>query len=157
MTRQDALVIIWRRLLIILVVVLAICAAVTFYGGNERVTSLVFLLGNVGGYVSAHRSLASMTDDEVINFSGSWLGLVVPPLVGGILGIVLYILFLSNLIGGDVFPKFEADKNAPIGFEALFYQHAVDMPAYAKLFFWAFIAGFNQNYVVDLINSVRSK
>jgi hypothetical protein len=108
-----------------------------------------------GRIISAQRSLASLTDNEVIGLASSWLGLIVPPLVGGILGLVL--LFLSKLIAGDVFPTFVPDANAPRDFSALINQHAEDMKDYAKLCFWAFVAGFNQNYAVDLINAVRNK
>jgi hypothetical protein len=130
---------------------------IVFFGENFRVGPLVFLVGNVGGYVSAQRSLAKLKDSEVIGLASSWFGLIVPPLVGGILSLVLYILFLSKLIEGDVFPKFVVDAGAPQDFRALIGQHAESMSAYAKLFFWAFLAGYNQNYAVDLINAVRSK
>jgi hypothetical protein len=155
MNRQQALAVIWQRLLIILLGMLAIITLIVNFGGNFRVGPLVFLIGNVGGYVSAQRSLASLTDNEVIGLASSWLGLIVPPLVGGILGLVL--LFLSKLIAGDVFPTFVPDANAPRDFSALINQHAEDMKDYAKLCFWAFVAGFNQNYAVDLINAVRNK
>jgi hypothetical protein len=157
MNRQQALAVIWQRLLIILLGMLAIITLIVNFGGHFRVGPLVFLIGNVGGYVSAQRSLASLTDNEVIGLASSWLGLIVPPLVGGILGLVLYILFLSKLIAGDVFPTFVPDANAPRDFSALINQHAEDMKDYAKLCFWAFVAGFNQNYAVDLINAVRNK
>jgi hypothetical protein len=155
MNRQQALAVIWQRLLIILLGMLAIITLIVNFGGNFRVGPLVFLIGNVGGYVSAQRSLASLTDNEVIGLASSWLGLIVPPLVGGILGLVL--LFLSKLIAGDVFPTFVPDANAPRDFSALINQHAEDMKDHAKLCFWAFVAGFNQNYAVDLINAVRNK
>jgi hypothetical protein len=36
-------------------------------------------------------------------------------------------------------------------------QHGKEMTDYAKLLFWSFVAGFNQKYVVDIINSVKGK
>lgn len=53
--------------------------------------------------------------------------------------------------------SFPADSDAPKGLESLVAQHAEGMSAYAKLFFWSFVAGFNQKYVVDIINSVKTK
>jgi hypothetical protein len=70
---------------------------------------------------------------------------------------VLYVLFISKLIGGEVFPHFEPDADARQDFSALIHQHADHMEQYAKLCFWAFVARFNQNYAIDLINAVRNK
>jgi hypothetical protein len=157
MERQQALQLIWKRLLIVLAAFILIVAFATYFAGDMRVPLLVFVIGNIGGYVTIHRSLNDLTDAEVVGLSGSWLGIVVPSFVGGILGLVLYLLFLSKLVGGDIFPKFAPDAGARVGFEGLFDQHGEQMADYAKLFFWSFIAGFNQGYVVDIINSVRSK
>jgi hypothetical protein len=77
---------------------------------------------------------------------------------GETLSLVLYVLFISKLIGGNVFPSFEPDGDARQDFSALIHQHAAGgLKDYAKLCFWAFLAGFNQNYAVDLINAVRNK
>ncbi len=157
MSRQDALKLMWGRLLSVFVLLLVVCVIVAKYGGELRCSVLVFLTGNIGGYVSVHRSLGALGDGALIELSGSWLAIVVPSLVGGILAFLLYFLFLSKILAGELFPKFEADDNAPHGFESLFAQHAVGMSEYAKVFFWSFIAGFNQTYVVDIINSIQSK
>src|SRR5262249_50266493 len=124
MNRQQALAVIWKRLLIVLLGMLVIITLIILFGPTFKVGPRVFLIGNVGGYVSAQRSLASLTDNEVIGLASSWHGLIVPPLVGGILSLVLYVLFISKLIGGDVFPSFESDANARQDFSALIYQHA---------------------------------
>lgn len=34
-------------------------------------------------------------------------------------------------------------------------QHAKGHTDYGKLLFWSFVAGFNQNYVVDLIETMK--
>lgn len=157
MTRQQALEIVWRRLFVIFVLLLAVIAAITFFAGDMRVSLLLFFIGNIGGYVTIHKSLANLKDGELIELSASWLGIVVPSFVGGILALVLYLLFLSNILSGEIFPQFAADDNVPKGVESIFAQHATGMSEYAKLFFWSFVAGFNQKYVVDVIDSVRSR
>jgi len=142
---------------IVLCGVLALSLAALYYSDVAGVGTLVFLIGNIGGYVSVHRGLGELKDDDVIGMASNWWTLVVPPFVGGILAMAMYLLFLSNIIGGDVFPTFEADAGAPKTFRSLMAQHATTMPAYAKLLFWSFVAGFNQKYVVDIINSVKAK
>jgi hypothetical protein len=163
MTRQDALKTIWFRLFIIFISLTTVCIGTALYAKylnwDFRCSMLVFVSGNVGSYVGIHRSLGELNDSEIIDLSGSWLGLVVPSFVGGILAFVLYLMFLGNIVNGVLFPKFEADRDYfGTGFEALFNQHAAEgLAGYGKLFFWSFVAGLNQKYVVDVVNSVRSK
>lgn len=157
MTRQEALRILWKRLLGLLVVILTLCMAVFYLGAGARTGILVFLIGNVGGYVGMHRSLVELKDDEVVELAKSWWSIVVSSFVGGVLALVLYLIFLSGILAGDLFPRFITDEYAPKGVESIFSAHATDMPAYAKLFFWSFIGGFNQKYVVDIIDSIKAK
>lgn len=161
MNRQEALRILWKRLLILLVVMLVISTSVmvsaTFADfGNTGI--LVFMVGNIGGYVGMHRSLGDMKDEEVVGLAASWWSIVAPSVVGGVLALVLYVLFMSGILGGDLFPKIESDETEAVkSLKALALQHAKGLTEYAKLFFWSFVAGFNQKYVVDVINSVRAK
>jgi hypothetical protein len=157
MTRQQALNKIWKRLLIVLCATLAACVAV-FYGHvHPRVGILVFLIGNLGGYVSVHRGLGDLKDAEVVELSASWWAIIVPPFVGGVLALVMYFLFLSEIVRSGLFPTFEPKADARPAVESILDQQAKTMQDYAKLFFWSFVAGFNQKYVVDIINSVKAK
>ena len=159
MTRQLALNKIWAKLLIVFLALGAACIAVTNFGGASRVPALVFLFGNLGAYVSAHRNLGELKDEEIVGLSDSWLGLVVPSFVGGILAFILYMLFLSKIVGGDLFPNFVPDTGVtPVqSLDMLAAVHLEKPAEYAKLFFWSFLAGFNQKYAVDIIESVKAK
>jgi hypothetical protein len=157
MTRQEALNVIWRRLLVIFATILTASIAVALFAGNVRVPTLLFLFGNIGGYVGIHKNLGELKNDELVELSGSWLGIVVPSFVGGILALLIYLLFLSGILGGDLFPKFEPDAAVRNGFDAIFDQHAAGSSEYAKLLFWGFVAGFNQKYVVDVIDSIKNR
>lgn len=161
MTRQEALRILWKRLLVLLVIMLAASTSVmagAALGNFGNTGILVFMVGNIGGYVGMHRALGDMKDDEVIGLAVSWWAIVAPSVVGGVLALVLYVLFMSGILGGDLFPKIKSDVTEPVkSLQALVMQHAEGVTEYAKLFFWSFIGGFNQKYVVDVINSVRAK
>jgi hypothetical protein len=160
MNRQTALNIIWKRLALLLILFSAIAIFAKNFGGALAVPSLVLLLGNMGAYVSVHRSLKNLTDQEVIGLAASWNSIVVPSLVGGVLAFVLYFLFLSEIVAGDLFPKFVPDDKVsplPQSIAMLDFQHAKDAHEYAKFFFWSFAAGFNQERAVGIIESVRSK
>ncbi len=162
MNRQESLHIIWRKLFIILVTLLGLSVAISLRQGPFTVPELVFIAGNIGGYVGMHRNLSSLSDVELTQLSCSWLGLVVPSFVGGILSCVLYLLFISGIISGELFPKIIEDAaqmggKKPENFVAIFNQHADGASEYAKLLFWTFVAGFNQKYVVDIIETVKSR
>lgn len=158
MTRQQSLTIVWRKLLLVFVLLLGLSMLVALHGGAFTVIVLTFIVGNIGGYVGTHRNLSALSDGEVTELSSSWLGLVVPSFVGGILACLLYMLFISGIISGELFPFIMLDEGVlPSGFEAIFHQHADGPAEYAKLVFWAFVAGFNQKYVVDVVESIRSR
>ena len=162
MNRQEALAIIWRKLLIIFVILLGLSVAISFKPGLFTVPQLVFIFGNIGGYVGVHRNLNNLSDVEVGQLSASWLGLVLPSFIGGILACLLYLLFISGIISGQLFPRIVADvveagMKKPSSFAVIFHQHADGAPEYAKLLFWSFVAGFNQKYVVDIIESIKNR
>ena len=157
MSRQEALNVIWKRLFIVLCTSLLVSFLIFLTAPPGGIPALVFLIGTIGSYVSVHRGLAELKDEEVIGLSSTWLAIIVPSFVGGVLALVLYGLFLSSILSGELFPKWEITKNSEQGLKAFKTQYADGMASYAKLFFWSFIAGFNQKYVVDIINSVKGK
>ena len=139
---------------------------VLWIGGDKRTGTLVFILGNIGGYVGIHKSLGDLKDDEIINLSSSWWAILAPSLIGGILAVILYFLFLSgflsSIVSETLLPKFVTDSTANTthvieDIELIMHQHGDSIQSYAKLLIWSFIAGFNQKYAVDIINSVRTK
>ncbi|KPJ94481.1 MAG: hypothetical protein AMJ53_05205 [Gammaproteobacteria bacterium SG8_11] len=156
MSRQEGLNQIWKRLILVLGLSVGICLIFFYFGGPGRVGVLVFVIGNIGGYVSVHRGLADLKDTEIIDLAASWWAIIAPPFVGGILALALYLLFLSNIVAGDLFPTFKPIEENIGGLKSLALQDG-QLNDYAKLFFWSFVAGFNQKYVVDIIESVKAK
>jgi hypothetical protein len=162
MNRQESLNTIWRKLLIIFIVLLGLSTLLSLKQGPFTVPELVFISGNIGSYVGIHKNLSKLSDIEITQLSSSWLGLIVPSFVGGILACVLYMLFISGIISGDLFPSIVEDTlqngiKRPENYTIVFHQHADGATEYAKLLFWTFVAGFNQKYVVDIIESIKSR
>ena len=157
MNRQEALNIIWKRLFLhsaTVTIALTICTT------DFKVHLIVFITGNIGGYVGFHRRLANLCDIEIANPSTSWFGVTLPSFIGGILAGILYTLFISGVIKANLFPQIVPDgkclqSKTMESFEVIFCQHAEGYASYAKLLFWSFVAGFNQNYVVDLIDTIK--
>ncbi|MGY2440278.1 hypothetical protein [Pseudomonas sp. SDO52101_S400] len=158
MNRQDDLNIIWKRIFWIFIALLLLAIAVTYSLPDYKVPFIVCIAGNIGGYVGFHRRLSILTDPEIENLAKSWFALILPSFIGGILAGLLYLLFLSGVIRGDLFPVIVPDDDPKCLkqiFNDIFCQHAEGYAAYAKLLFWSFVAGFNQDYVVDLIENIK--
>jgi phosphate/sulfate permease len=116
-----------------------------------------FSAGVMGGFVGLQRRLKSMSDDDLELLANSWVYVCLSPLVGGILAVVLYVLFISELISGKLFPVFVADEvnRADLGFAQIFEVsgQAVD---YAKMLFWAFVSGFSERFVTDIVSKFEA-
>lgn len=148
------------RLLIVLVGVLIALVALTFapiYGVAPPVVApVVLLVGAIGGFVSIQRRIKTLSEDDLALIAGSINYLLLAPLVGGILALILYLLFLSGLIKGDIFPQFippEAGKVEIKGLLALFEYRGEKPTDYAKLLFWSFLGGYSEKFVVDIIGN----
>lgn len=117
---------------------------------------IVMLCGMVGGFVGIQRRLKDLTMEDLTLLASSRIYLLLAPSVGGVLALVLYILFLSGLLQGALFPVFKSDvpesEQAALGFFTIFHQHATNgFAGYAKLMFWSFVAGFSERFVTDVI------
>jgi len=121
-----------NRLLIALGVLVAlfIPAAIYLYLRPESVlisTPLMALgVGFIGGFVGLQRRVKQMSEDDITLLAHSWVYICLSPLVGGILAVLAYILFVSGLLAGNIFPKFvpDASSNSIEGLAAIFRSTA---------------------------------
>jgi hypothetical protein len=110
-----------------------------------------FAAGVMGGFVGLQRRLKSMTNDDLELLANSWVYVCLSPLVGGILAVVRYVLFISTLVSGDLFPKLVPDPGGTRkGFAEIFAVQG-DAISYSKMLFWSFVAGFSERFVTDLV------
>lgn len=113
----------------------------------------VLVCGVIGGFVSLQRRLKDLTLQDLELLANSKVYLMLAPMVGGVLAMVLYLIFLSGLLRGDMFPEFvslSADKTT--GFPTIFEQYGkYGFSDYAKLLVWAFIAGFSEKFVTNVL------
>jgi hypothetical protein len=136
---------------------------------SERVTALMVVAaaGALGGFVSALRRLYVFQRIFPLRFFRSWRGVnaylvvysMIPSLVGAIGAVVLYLVFASGLLKGDLFPLFELSAvNARDGsFRNFVANWQPRLPAdYAKALVWSFIAGFSERFVPDLLERFAS-
>jgi hypothetical protein len=116
---------------------------------------LCVILGAVGGFVGLQRRLKQLGEDDLELLETSWAYVVLAPMVGGILALLLYMLFLSKLLSSPLFPTFvlDGDVDGSVtwqNFLIISHVHG-GFDDYAKLAFWSFVAGFSERFVVDVI------
>jgi hypothetical protein len=123
-------------------------------------TTLIFIAGTVGGVVNSFRRIQKLSLGQIRKQNPMARPLVtiqiyVSPFVGGVFAIILYLIFMSGLIKGSLFPAFQsADEPFSTfrGFAALTMPEThADM---AKAIVWGFIAGFSEGLVPNFISKI---
>jgi hypothetical protein len=141
-----------HRLFKAIVGVVVLCLLVLYLvpalTGEGPVILLVLLTGTIGGFVSIQRRVNAMPVDGLRLMAASWLSAFLAPFVGGVLALVLYLLFLTELVGGQLFPHFALPESG--GIQVLSQVQGAPVE-YAKLLFWSFIAGYSESFVVDVL------
>jgi hypothetical protein len=73
---------------------------------------------------------------------------------GGVAAAVLYVLFMSGTVQGDLFPSFDVEGGRHMGFFGVAPKSAVDV---AKALVWAVAAGFSERLVPDMLDSMSKR
>jgi hypothetical protein len=157
---------------LVLVVILAIGLLASYFIAKTwqpPVLVIVALSGMLGAFFSALTRLynvdqlpLALISETVSELNGLHLMIYsfVPPVVGAIASVVIYVGFVSGLIDGGVFPTMacKSTTNTCNEFVQVLNDYspkeAVD---YGKALIWAFIAGFSERLVPDMLQSIVAK
>ncbi|MEQ6917086.1 hypothetical protein [Halomonas aquatica] len=155
-----------KRLIVMTTVAVAVLGTIFaltfFYNQRFMMTWAVPLCGIIGGFVSIQQRLNKVTDEELALLSASWFQILLVPIFGGVFALVLYLVFLSGIVSGDLFPAFSFPSQEDIGEGEDYMLHIFrdtypsSGPDLAKLLFWSFVAGFTERFVPQLISKVTS-
>lgn len=79
--------------------------------------------------------------------------------LSGILGFVAYGLFMSGLLQGELFPKFSDNIDEPYVdlYKFLVSVQPAENSDAAKVIVWAFVAGFSERFIPNVLDSLVSK
>lgn len=176
--RQEMIRIISNRLFVALSALMAITIAGGYlaYLGHELSAGatnwMVMLCGAIGGFISLQRRLKTLQEEDLLLLARSWVYVMLSPLVGGILALLLYVLFISGLLDGDLFPEFlktgetvnaegivvggSDTTNTKTGLSVLFNVQGARYTDYAKIIFWCFLAGYSESFVTNIISHFES-
>jgi hypothetical protein len=106
--------------------------------------------------------LTKLDEEELTYLSESWTATILAPIYGGLLACVLYFLFLSGLLQGDLFPAFSlpvfasppTTEDIRRFFIETYPKSGADL---AKFMFWSFVGGFSEGFVPSLIQTYTAK
>ncbi|SDL94451.1 hypothetical protein SAMN05192555_10810 [Franzmannia pantelleriensis] len=155
-----------KRLIIMTTIAVAVLGGIFaltyFFDQRFLVTWAVPLCGIIGGFVSIQQRLNTVTDEELALLDASLFQILLVPIFGGVFALVLYLVFLSGIVSGDLFPQFsfppeDAGASGDDFMLSIFREtYPSSGPDLAKLLFWSFVAGFSERFVPQLISNVTS-
>jgi small-conductance mechanosensitive channel len=125
----------------------------------------VFVTGTLGGVINNYRRLQKLPlvgSDETLPIRLITFQIYLSPVVAGVFSVILYGLFMANILQGELFPEFSEEALSGA------YQNEVRnglhnfmfaaVPAthldVAKALVWSFIAGFVENFVPNFIDKI---
>jgi hypothetical protein len=129
---------------------------------------LVMFCGMLGAFFSGLTRLSKI-DDAIAGLDLNSIGFLgarylvvysfVPPLVGAIAAVVIYMAFAGDFLQGGLFPKFgcKVDGGCKYLYEIIYDYTPVDPKDYAKAIVWAFIAGFSERLVPNVLNQIAKQ
>jgi len=118
---------------------------------------LVFLAGCVGGTTNHYRRLKALpTNDEELSRLATTpsflLQAVVSPILGGIFAVLAYLIFAGAILQGPLFPTFKAVEDDYKTLNGFFNITPKTNGDVAKMIVWAFLAGFSERFVPNLLD-----
>jgi hypothetical protein len=145
--------------------VVVIVAELAQHPERVGIFQLALLTGAIGGSMSLIQRVQSLPEADPLLFrlSGSTTimqSLLIPPLVGAIFAGLLFLIFVSGVLSGDVFPSFVVPPKSATGtdFNTFFFHTAPESgKAYALTIVWSFIAGFAERFVPDTIDRLTAQ
>lgn len=127
-----------------------------------KIGPVVAIAGTLGAFVSALRRIYLFENifpsKEYQTFlKGSNIYVIayssIPPLVGAIAAIVIYLVFSSKMFQSELTPLFVCEIERCANFMDFLDHWKPDKPTdYAKAIVWGFIAGFSERFVPDILN-----
>jgi hypothetical protein len=137
-----------------------------FYRYNlQFFTALICVVywGIVGGFVSSQRRMQSIPSDgdpivSVFGLANAGYYLWLSPLLGAIFAVIITLMFMGGFLTGSVLPEFTHHEGVSLGFfKDMGQRMPINGENYAKLFVWAFLAGFAERLVPDSLDRLSTK
>ncbi len=153
--------------LIVALIGIAGYAVVEYHRGNIWTILVVLFVGQMGGFLSVQQRLQMSTEGSDPLFkelqlnAGQFSVSVIAPMSGAVFAVVLYFLFVAGLLSGGLFPQFGPQGASTVLVPPPHYHDVTEfldkaspttLVDWGKLVVWAFIAGFAERFVPDVLN-----
>ena len=136
---------------------------VPLLSGKFFFISLVcFFAGTIGGALSLQQRVQKIPNSELDTIANSWITLLFVPIFSGVFALILYVIFLANIVDGNLFPKFEIPHEPTKGIDSRYFinlfsnTYPASLQDIARLIFWCFIAGFSERFVPNIIGKASN-
>lgn len=139
-------------------VLLIVCFLLAYLFFPSRKVSNVFslfCLGALGGTLNTYFRLRDLPTAATTTGTDNLLAIIqvyVSPVVAGAFAIVMFMLLASRVLEGPLFPKFVIPDNPERFIDFLWRSTLADGTSSAKLCFWAFVAGFAERLIPNIID-----
>jgi len=125
----------------------------------------VLYFGIIGGFVSSQRRMQAIPVDidpliSIFGLDSAGYFLWLSPLLGAIFAAVLTLMFIAGILKGTIFPEFLPPFGPGVKvrfFDFIWHTTPGTSEDYAKLFVWAFLAGFAERLVPDSLDRLTAK
>ena len=120
------------------------------------ILALAGMAGATGAFLSTLMRIlgvagSSQLGRNIVQFQSSRMALKLGPLLGAIFATVLSGLFAARVVTLDIFPQLDNEGKIPWFF--VYYYHT----DFAKWMIWAFIAGFSERLVPDMLDRLTAR
>lgn len=132
---------------------------ILIFSGSQVTLPLVLLFGALGSFIAQQRRLKEFSDEDLQLLMDSKIYMWLSPVTGAILAGILYLIFIGDMLGGDLFPWFDVDRDTTRqnGIKVIFEIGSKEPSIYGKLLFWSFVAGYSERFVTDIIGRFESQ
>ena len=133
------------------------------YEQYSNILTAVFFAGSAGAVVNNYFRLSRIASQPESSAAELQRGAVtlqiyVSLFLSGMLGFVAYGLFLSGLLQGELFPKFSNISVRYVSLEQMLNGMAPEKNIdAAKALFWAFVAGFSERFIPNILDAIVIK
>lgn len=142
-----------------------------FYIVSEQMGTMIFalLIGGIGAAVSFFLRFPKLTIVELEFMVTSWWSVVVPVLIGLVMGGFIYIVFFAGILTGDggmglftsnLFPLFtspEVAEGETLNLKIALEIRPVTVQDFGKLLVWCFLAGYSERLVPNILQNLEQR
>ena len=171
-TIEKKKVILYRLGVVLLTLILAsVSFVILFYLASQQMGTMLFalLIGGIGSCISFFLRFPKLGETELNFMVSSWWSIVVPMIVGLIMGGFIYIVFFAGILTGDggkglftsnLFPLFTnpgLSSGEPLNLNHALEIRPVSVQDFGKLLVWCFLAGYSERLVPNLLSNLERR